>query len=177
MALDGMICLIAVVIIFICVMIVVGSIWHAVQWRRFQEARRQRLINLALATDAAGLPRDIKDALPVYTLPDTAVFSSKLEQDMLCSICLVEYEKNEELVLLPCRHSFHHLCVETWFQKHTTCPLCRGSLLPGAPTSESNGREIHDDGTISSDALQPFASNVGSSSTEPEMECRIDVHA
>ncbi|XP_024400110.1 uncharacterized protein [Physcomitrium patens] len=50
-------------------------------------------------------------------------------EDLQCPICLVEYEEWEVLRQLPfCGHVFHTLCVGAWFEKQTTCPVCRMSM-------------------------------------------------
>lgn len=52
------------------------------------------------------------------------------DQEM-CSICLMEFEK-EDLVnkLLRCGHVFHMGCLEKWLDRcQFTCPLCRSSVL------------------------------------------------
>lgn len=41
----------------------------------------------------------------------------------------MEYEEWEVLRQLPfCGHIFHTLCVGAWFEKQTTCPVCRMSM-------------------------------------------------
>lgn len=45
-----------------------------------------------------------------------------------CSICLGEYNNNEVIKKLPCDHSFHRKCIESWTNTHDTCPLCRRSV-------------------------------------------------
>jgi len=51
------------------------------------------------------------------------------EEDPVCSICLDEYEKGEELVSLhPCRHVFHEECISAWTNHNTRCPLCNFDL-------------------------------------------------
>ncbi|KAL7244821.1 hypothetical protein ACSBR2_000222 [Camellia fascicularis] len=48
----------------------------------------------------------------------------------MCTICLAEYHKEDILrILLFCRHSFHAACIDKWLQQHSTCPVCRISLL------------------------------------------------
>lgn len=42
-----------------------------------------------------------------------------------CSICLVEYERGEDIGQLPCLHTFHLECIRTWLGETPTCPLCR----------------------------------------------------
>lgn len=46
-----------------------------------------------------------------------------------CSVCLSEFEENENLRLLPkCNHAFHLPCIDTWLKSHSTCPLCRSNI-------------------------------------------------
>ena len=38
---------------------------------------------------------------------------------------------DEMLRRLPaCKHEFHESCIDEWLASHTTCPMCRCSLLP-----------------------------------------------
>ncbi|VAI46340.1 hypothetical protein VPH35_104771 [Triticum aestivum] len=54
-----------------------------------------------------------------------------------CSICLADYQADERLQRIPpCGHTFHIDCIDHWFSKNTTCPLCRVSLLT-APRAAS----------------------------------------
>jgi Ring finger domain len=46
------------------------------------------------------------------------------EEGPHCSICLGEYENEEQLVKLPCFHVYHDECISSWTSSHTKCPLC-----------------------------------------------------
>ncbi|KAL0906246.1 hypothetical protein M5K25_024723 [Dendrobium thyrsiflorum] len=47
-----------------------------------------------------------------------------------CPICLVEFTDGEKVRVLPsCNHSFHVQCIDTWLSFHSSCPICRHSLL------------------------------------------------
>jgi len=57
-----------------------------------------------------------------------------------CLICLDDYEQDDDLRLLSCRHVFHKLCVDRWLEQgRNNCPACRskgvqtGNELPTAP--------------------------------------------
>ena len=51
-----------------------------------------------------------------------------------CSVCL---QKNLEspLRILSCAHYFHINCIDTWFTKNKSCPVCRKSFTTPASTS------------------------------------------
>jgi hypothetical protein len=55
-----------------------------------------------------------------------------------CSICLEALEEGgsggRRSLSLPCGHSYHLSCCETWLSGHETCPSCRYDL--GQPGSE-----------------------------------------
>ena len=59
-----------------------------------------------------------------------------------CSVCLNEFQEDENLRLLPkCNHAFHIPCIDTWLNSHTNCPMCRAgivSMAAGAPSLEQS---------------------------------------
>lgn len=53
-----------------------------------------------------------------------------------CSVCLADYQAEDKLQQIPaCGHAFHMDCIDHWLTTHTTCPLCRLSLLAPAKAS------------------------------------------
>ncbi|KAK8482317.1 hypothetical protein V6N11_047012 [Hibiscus sabdariffa] len=47
-----------------------------------------------------------------------------------CSVCLGDYQADDKLQQIPaCGHTFHMDCIDHWLAYHTTCPLCRLSVL------------------------------------------------
>lgn len=53
-----------------------------------------------------------------------------------CSVCLLDYQPDDRLQQIPvCGHTFHMNCIDLWLASHSTCPLCRLSLLPTAKSS------------------------------------------
>ncbi|CAN6589041.1 unnamed protein product [Malus baccata var. baccata] len=82
----------------------------------------------------AGVDQSFIDALPVFYYK--AIIGLKNPFD--CAVCLCEFEAEDNLRLLPkCSHAFHMKCIDTWLLSHSTCPLCRATLLPDF--SRSNG--------------------------------------
>ncbi|KAJ4715793.1 RING-H2 finger protein ATL18-like [Melia azedarach] len=54
---------------------------------------------------------------------------NKVEE--MCSICLMEFEKEDVVSrLIRCGHVFHRDCIERWLDCYQfTCPLCRSFFL------------------------------------------------
>ncbi|KAH7433178.1 hypothetical protein KP509_07G057600 [Ceratopteris richardii] len=70
-------------------------------------------------------------------LPLVAYSSSKKKGSIAeCVVCLTDFEEGETLCQLPkCKHVFHKDCIDMWLCTHTTCPLCRRSLISGSTRS------------------------------------------
>jgi len=49
-------------------------------------------------------------------------------QQRECAVCLCEYEAGENVRRLPCMCCFHRVCVDRYFEDHTTCPVCRADV-------------------------------------------------
>jgi hypothetical protein len=50
----------------------------------------------------------------------------KEDDDEECSICLGEYEKEEDIIKIRCSHIFHKTCLSEWEKNdNNTCPVCR----------------------------------------------------
>ncbi|XP_074269231.1 RING-H2 finger protein ATL13-like [Silene latifolia] len=74
----------------------------------------------------SGVDQSYIDTLPVFYYK--AIIGLKDPFD--CAVCLCEFEPDDKLRLLPkCSHAFHMDCIDTWLLSHSTCPLCRSSLL------------------------------------------------
>ncbi|KAK3221902.1 hypothetical protein Dsin_008927 [Dipteronia sinensis] len=75
----------------------------------------------------SGVEQSFIDTLPVFYYK--AIIGLKTPFD--CAVCLCEFEPDDKLRLLPkCSHAFHMECIDTWLLSHSTCPLCRASLIP-----------------------------------------------
>ena len=42
-----------------------------------------------------------------------------------CAVCLEEFARGDELMTLPCFHSFHTACCEQWLRQSAVCPVCK----------------------------------------------------
>ncbi|KAF7086429.1 hypothetical protein CFC21_089716 [Triticum aestivum] len=83
----------------------------------------------------AGVDQAFIDALPVFLYRNVVVGGDGDgggggKDPFDCAVCLCEFAPDDQLRLLPkCSHAFHLECIDTWLLSHSTCPLCRRSLL------------------------------------------------
>ncbi|QCD85582.1 RING-H2 finger protein ATL7-like [Vigna unguiculata] len=85
----------------------------------------------AISTVELGLNKELREMLPIIVYKES--FSVK---DTQCSVCLLDYQSEDRLQQIPaCGHTFHMSCIDLWLATHTTCPLCRFSLLTIAKSS------------------------------------------
>jgi E3 ubiquitin-protein ligase ATL6/9/15/31/42/55 len=62
-----------------------------------------------------------------------------------CAICLSDILDGELISTLPCnlKHCFHTYCLENWFEKNSSCPICRAkfnSILSGVNNLNINNQ-------------------------------------
>ena len=65
---------------------------------------------------------EIIENLPITKLNDIEKLS---DEDKKCTICLENFNKNDNIIHLPCIHFFHEVCIKNWFQRQNFCPICR----------------------------------------------------
>lgn len=47
-----------------------------------------------------------------------------------CSICLYDFQKNDEIrIILNCHHAFHVSCIDQWIKQRNICPNCKTRLV------------------------------------------------
>ncbi|XP_062585308.1 E3 ubiquitin-protein ligase Arkadia-like [Saccostrea cucullata] len=54
------------------------------------------------------------------------------QQEEKCTICLSEFEMEEDVRRLPCMHLFHIQCVDQWLTTNKKCPICRVDIEAGS---------------------------------------------
>ena len=65
----------------------------------------------------------------ILEICNTDIFNSnKYKIDEVCSICLSNFENNDNIIILPCLHIFHDECMMDWLKKQTVCPLDKQNL-------------------------------------------------
>ena len=46
-----------------------------------------------------------------------------------CCICFEEFELNEVIKVLKCKHFFHPNCIDAWLQKEKKCAMCKEEVI------------------------------------------------
>lgn len=67
------------------------------------------------------------------------------DQNLTCSICLLKYKENDEMIEMPCKHCFHQVCVTSWLKLNATCPICRKSIINEDSRPKSTHEEVEED--------------------------------
>ncbi|KAJ3703120.1 hypothetical protein LUZ61_006825 [Rhynchospora tenuis] len=58
------------------------------------------------------------------------LFEGETGSETQCSICLGGLADGDKVKVLPlCYHVFHPECIDMWLSSHSSCPLCRASLI------------------------------------------------
>lgn len=141
-ALNGKLMLSSVIVLFVAVIMILCFHSYA-RWlflrqnRRIRRRVRAHLRSLSASPSDQALDPALLEKIPIF------VYSSKIQQPPLekeeCSVCLSEFEEEDECRLLPtCGHSFHVDCINTWFRSRSTCPLCRATVQPDVETGSSS---------------------------------------
>jgi hypothetical protein len=120
----------------------------------------------------AGVEQAFIDTLPVFAYGSIRGLKDSAD----CAVCLNEFADDDRLRLLPkCKHAFHLKCIDTWLLSHSTCPLCRRSLLPDHPVlAPSTSHHRHGEHTEAIDTeMATTASEIIHSNRLP---CTEDPH-
>ena len=51
--------------------------------------------------------------------------SKSNDEEPTCNVCLEEFQKGDQLRILPCFHKFHVKCIDKWLKQSKFCPTCR----------------------------------------------------
>lgn len=52
----------------------------------------------------------------------------EIPKEINCVICQSEFQKDEEVRMLPCKHSYHKDCIDQWLKINKLCPICKKDI-------------------------------------------------
>jgi hypothetical protein len=95
---------------------------------------------------------DVVSSLPVSVYSSAGAEEGRKARPE-CAVCIVELRDGDSARLLPrCGHRFHADCVGAWLRRRTTCPLCRGRVVPPAAAALTDkSRDAKDDVAVAAD--------------------------
>ena len=59
--------------------------------------------------------------------PAPKIATAKLENQ--CAVCFEDISRLQTYRKLECSHAFHTRCIDQWFARKLSCPMCRTSLV------------------------------------------------
>ncbi|CAL9754845.1 unnamed protein product [Musa acuminata subsp. burmannicoides] len=77
----------------------------------------------AIGTHSRGLTQERIASLPVKKYK-CSLFSKKKTRHERCVICQMKYRRGDRQMILPCKHSYHSVCVTRWLNINKACPIC-----------------------------------------------------
>lgn len=85
------------------------------------------------------VPEELLASLPTnkFTEANKKNFS---DENKMCTICQMNYEVDDEYIIVPCLHRFHSSCCKQWFAMKDTCPICKQKVSAG---NEGSGVHNH----------------------------------
>lgn len=82
--------------------------------------------------------RDLAPQDVVNSLPTKIFYHSKYREGDPgeCAICLDDFDDDDELRILPCRHQYHTRCIDRWLTtRKKFCPICKQNVCPSSETT------------------------------------------
>lgn len=89
----------------------------------------------------------------IDALPTVSIIQSQVDAKLQCNICMEDFQLDESVRTLPCKHFYHPVCISTWLQLHGTCPVCRQSVNDAVPNDSSDTTR-----TVSTDTATDLSS-------------------
>jgi len=114
------------------------SSWHQVLIIEDEGQRRPPSVDDQMSQDRERTVSRILSSLP------SSLLDYDMDEDDPCAVCQAPMTKGSMICRLPCQHTYHVGCIDTWLRVRMTCPLdnlCIAKMLECAP-SENNASAL-----------------------------------
>ncbi|XP_015912683.1 E3 ubiquitin-protein ligase goliath [Parasteatoda tepidariorum] len=106
------------------VLMIISFAWLIFYYiQRFRYIHAKEMLSRKLCSAA----KKALDKIPVKTVKTDE--SDQDEDYECCAICIESFQQGELIRSLPCRHSFHKICIDPWLLEHRSCPMCKLDIL------------------------------------------------
>ncbi|KAK9808802.1 hypothetical protein WJX72_003943 [[Myrmecia] bisecta] len=85
----------------------------------------------SVGTVSRGMSAELAAALPLAKFGACAA-TQRASDDEQCAVCRMEFERGEEVKLLPCKHFYHPDCINQWLNINKVCPVCHTEVTQPA---------------------------------------------
>jgi len=99
-----------------------------------------RALDNIVINQPVSIPENTNEPLSIDSMNTLNIFRVWHSYEGTCGVCLENFKWLDNLVELPCKHTYHSGCIMRWFETKCTCPTCRFKLNSG----ESNDGLIND---------------------------------
>jgi hypothetical protein len=82
------------------------------------------LVTMLSFEESGGLEKNEKKNLKI----GSRKFKSTNQRFSECTICQDNYELEDSVCTLKCKHVFHRLCIKEWGKYKQECPICRSHI-------------------------------------------------
>ena len=82
------------------------------------------LMNPPMEPVTLTVPKEELEKIRIVKFKDVSEEVKKINE--ACTICLCEFEENDNLRIIKCNHAFHQECIDKWLLENSyKCPICR----------------------------------------------------
>jgi len=73
------------------------------------------------------VPKEELDKIKIVKYETLSEDIKKLNEK--CTVCLCDFEKEDDVRVTKCKHAFHQTCIDKWLlESNYTCPVCRSEV-------------------------------------------------
>lgn len=72
----------------------------------------------------------------IQQLPSGTYDENKKHKE--CVICMIDFEMKDQIKCLPCMHTFHQVCIDSWLVRSLICPSCMEPVDAGLLSAFEN---------------------------------------